>query len=155
LTPNKDWKARSIKQLRRSPKGREAVQGLRSSIVVTNDLAVAIRTLGEELAAQQTRQDAPFFDVAVEGTPRDSIRSCAMTSIGLQARRCVMHSTMPRHGASRWRYNMTKVICSLRVRDDGKGVDSEVFTEGRSGHWGLQGMRERAKLLGGQIGSVE
>jgi signal transduction histidine kinase len=39
----------------------------------------------------------------------------------------------------------------LRVRDDGRGVDSDVFIEGRSGHWGLQGMRERAKLLGGQL----
>src|SRR5262249_25544478 len=51
--------------------GREAVQGLRSSTVVTNDLAVAIRTLGEELAGQQTSGDVPVFDVAVEGTPRD------------------------------------------------------------------------------------
>src|SRR5208337_4153162 len=32
--------------------GREAVQGLRSSTVVTNDLALAIQTLGEELAAK-------------------------------------------------------------------------------------------------------
>jgi signal transduction histidine kinase len=62
--------------------GREAIQGLRSSTVVTNDLAVAIQTLGDELGTQTTR-DAPLFDVAVEGTPRDLNRSCVMTSIGL------------------------------------------------------------------------
>jgi len=51
--------------------GREAVQGLRSSTVVTNDLALAIQTLGEELAAKQTPQNPPVFKVAVEGTTRD------------------------------------------------------------------------------------
>ena len=33
----------------------------------------------------------------------------------------------------------------LRVRDDGKGMGLEVLEEqGRVGHWGLVGMRERA-----------
>ena len=42
----------------------------------------------------------------------------------------------------------------LRVRDDGRGVDSQVFNnQGRPGHWGLRGMRERAKLVGG-CGSI-
>jgi len=41
--------------------GRDAVQGLRSSTVVTNDLARAISTLGEELAAAQTARIAPSF----------------------------------------------------------------------------------------------
>jgi nitrate/nitrite-specific signal transduction histidine kinase len=40
----------------------------------------------------------------------------------------------------------------LRVRDDGNGIDPEVFQEGRrEGHWGLPGMRERATRLGGQL----
>ena len=40
----------------------------------------------------------------------------------------------------------------LRIRDDGKGIDSEVLEEqGRAGHWGLAGMRERAQLIGGQL----
>jgi signal transduction histidine kinase len=40
----------------------------------------------------------------------------------------------------------------LRVRDDGKGIDPEVLEEqGRAGHWGLAGMRERAELIGGQL----
>src|SRR5512133_1403988 len=40
-----------------------------------------------------------------------SIQSFAMTSIELQAKRFAMHSTTRRRGESRWRYNMTKVIC--------------------------------------------
>jgi ligand-binding sensor domain-containing protein len=53
--------------------GRDAVQGLRASTTVTNDLAVALSTLGDELAARQ--RDDPqahtaSLDVAIEGTPR-------------------------------------------------------------------------------------
>jgi signal transduction histidine kinase/ligand-binding sensor domain-containing protein len=37
---------------------------------------------------------------------------------------------------------------SLRVRDDGHGLPTEVLAAGgRPGHWGLRGMRERAALL--------
>ena len=40
----------------------------------------------------------------------------------------------------------------LRVRDDGKGIDLEFLNPGgRSGHFGLHGMRERAELLGGKL----
>jgi len=40
----------------------------------------------------------------------------------------------------------------LRVRDDGKGIEATFLTaEGRAGHFGLHGMRERAKLMGGKL----
>src|SRR5215469_8194626 len=131
--------------------GREAVQGLRSSTVVTNDLAVAIRTLGEELAGQQTSQDAPLFDVAVEGTPCDlnPILRDDVYRIAGEALRNAFHHAQARRIEVEIQYDKNHL--RLRVRDDGRGVDSAVFTEGRSGHWGLQGMRERAKLLGGQL----
>jgi len=38
----------------------------------------------------------------------------------------------------------------LRVRDDGKGIDPKALeVRKRSGHWGLHGMHERARLVGG------
>jgi nitrate/nitrite-specific signal transduction histidine kinase len=37
------------------------------------------------------------------------------------------------------------------VRDDGVGIDDETLHGGRSGHWGLSGMRERARKLGAQL----
>ena len=38
----------------------------------------------------------------------------------------------------------------LRIRDDGKGIDPVVLGQEQiAGHWGLRGMRERAKLIGG------
>jgi hypothetical protein len=48
--------------------GRDAVQVLRSSTVETNDLAVAIRAIGEELSADGTDRNAAVFQVVVEGT---------------------------------------------------------------------------------------
>src|SRR5262249_24994983 len=54
--------------------GRNAVQNLRSATVAADDLAVAIASLGKELAttqpANQTATTA-MVDVTVEGTPRD------------------------------------------------------------------------------------
>ena len=47
--------------------GRDAVQGLRASTVERNDLAVAIRTLGDELATRRDAHRPPTFSVAVEG----------------------------------------------------------------------------------------
>jgi nitrate/nitrite-specific signal transduction histidine kinase len=40
----------------------------------------------------------------------------------------------------------------LRVRDDGKGIDSEVLAaQGIEGHYGLRGMPERAAVIGGTL----
>jgi nitrate/nitrite-specific signal transduction histidine kinase len=38
------------------------------------------------------------------------------------------------------------------VRDDGKGIDPNLLAgDGRAGHFGLRGMRERAKRVGGKL----
>jgi nitrate/nitrite-specific signal transduction histidine kinase len=40
----------------------------------------------------------------------------------------------------------------LRVRDNGKGIDPEIpGGDGRVGHYGLPGMRERTELIGGKL----
>jgi len=39
----------------------------------------------------------------------------------------------------------------VRVRDDGAGMDASLRREGRGGHFGLPGMRERARSIGGQL----
>ena len=46
-------------------------------------------------------------------------------------------------------YNATSF--RLRVRDDGKGIDPAILAEGRTGHYGVPGMRERAKRIGGKL----
>jgi nitrate/nitrite-specific signal transduction histidine kinase len=39
----------------------------------------------------------------------------------------------------------------LRIRDDGKGIDTKHLSAGRARHWGLAGMRERAAQIGAQL----
>jgi signal transduction histidine kinase len=40
----------------------------------------------------------------------------------------------------------------LQVRDDGTGIDPSVLSgDGREGHYGLHGMHERAKIVGGKL----
>jgi signal transduction histidine kinase len=41
-------------------------------------------------------------------------------------------------------------VC-LRIRDDGKGIDPVILNGGKTGHWGLSGMRERAEKVGAQL----
>jgi len=40
---------------------------------------------------------------------------------------------------------------SMRVSDDGCGIEPEIVQSGRQGHWGLSGMRERAMRIGAQL----
>jgi signal transduction histidine kinase len=40
---------------------------------------------------------------------------------------------------------------TLRVRDNGIGIDPQVLDRGRAGHFGLQGMRERTARIGGKF----
>ena len=39
----------------------------------------------------------------------------------------------------------------LTIRDDGRGFDPATADGPKDGHFGLQGMRERIKRLGGQL----
>ncbi|HEX7809059.1 MAG TPA: ATP-binding protein, partial [Thermoanaerobaculia bacterium] len=40
---------------------------------------------------------------------------------------------------------------TMRVRDDGRGIDPDVLHAGREGHWGLIGIRERAERIGARL----
>ena len=131
--------------------GRDAVQGLRSSTVVTNDLALAINTLGEELAGGETNPNAAEFHVGVEGTPRDLhpiLRDEVYRIAGEAMRNAFKHAQAQRIEVE-IRYDERQF--RLRVRDDGKGIDSKLNDDERPGHYGMRGMRERAKLLGGKL----
>lgn len=39
----------------------------------------------------------------------------------------------------------------MRIHDNGRGIADEVVEAGRPGHFGLRGMRERAKHIGGTL----
>ena len=132
--------------------GRDAVQGLRTSTIETSDLAVAIRTIGAELATDANNHDSVEFSVQVEGTPRDLrpiLRDEVYRVAGEALRNAFKHAEA-RQIEVEIHYDERQL--RLRIRDDGKGVDPEVLRgDGRAGHFGLHGMRERAKLVGGNL----
>jgi signal transduction histidine kinase len=132
--------------------GRDAVRDLRSSTVETNDLAVAIRAVGEELSTGGTRQNAAVFQVEVEGTPRNlhPILRDEVYRIAAEALRNAFRHAQARQIEVELRYDETQF--RLRIRDDGKGIDPKVLGgDGHAGHYGLPGMRERAKLIGSKL----
>jgi len=132
--------------------GRDAVQGLRSSAVETNDLARAIGSLGEELSGHETHSNRVETFVEVEGPPRDVhpiLRDEIYRIAGEALRNAFRHAQARRIEVAIW-YGERQF--RLRVRDDGKGIDPRLLDgQGRPGHWGLTGMRERAELIGGEL----
>ncbi|MGO9255116.1 MAG: sensor histidine kinase [Bryobacteraceae bacterium] len=132
--------------------GRDALQGLRSSRVISNDLARAIGTLGEELAADQTGRNSSDFRVQVEGTPRNLaplVWGEVYRVAGEALRNAFRHAHAGRIEVD-IRYDQRQL--RLRVRDDGKGIDPKVIEAGgRAGHHGLPGMHERAHMAGGKL----
>ena len=132
--------------------GRDAVQGLRMSTVENNDLAVAIRTIGQELVSAQTNERGPNFRVVVEGISRNlhPVLRDEVYRLATEALRNAFRHAAALNVEVEIRYD--EKYFRLRVRDDGKGIDPDVFRkEGREGHYGLNGMRERATLVGGKL----
>ena len=132
--------------------GRDAVQGLRTSSAQGNDLAAAIQTLGRELAAQGTEHSGVRLRVEVEGAPqtlRPLVRDEIYRIAGEALRNAVHHARATQIEVD-LRYDDRQL--RLRVRDDGKGIDPQfLHKEGRAGHYGIAGMRERTKLMGGAL----
>jgi signal transduction histidine kinase len=129
--------------------GRDAVHGLRSAGLVAVELAESIGNLARELLGQPSSGGLPEFQIQVEGSPkelnpvvRDEVYRLAAEAL----RNAIRHA-----GAKRIeveiRYDAEEL--KLRVRDDGRGIDAGVLDKGHApGHWGLGGMRERARLIG-------
>jgi len=132
--------------------GREAIQNLRSSTSATNELAEALTALGEELAATGDGGTVPpTFRVSIEGLPRD-LHPILRDDIYRIAREALRNAF--RHAdASKIEADITygNRVLRLRIRDDGKGIDSKLLDAGRDQHWGLPGMRERAQEIGAQL----
>jgi signal transduction histidine kinase/ligand-binding sensor domain-containing protein len=130
---------------------RDEVQGLRESTIQTNDLAMAISTLGEELLTDVSNH-RPEFRVAVEGESRNlhPILRDEVYKIAAEALRNAFRHAQARRIEVEIRYDTEQF--RLRMRDDGKGMNPEVLTaQGKEGHYGLPGMRERATIMGAKL----
>jgi signal transduction histidine kinase/ligand-binding sensor domain-containing protein len=133
--------------------GRDAITDIRASTTASHDLTKSITALmtnfGEELS--EGKGASVPFQVLVEGTPRivrpniqSDIYRIAQESLGNAFRHA-----QAQHIETEITYGES---LRLRFRDDGIGIDSSVIENGgRPGHWGLPGIRERAKQIGAQL----
>jgi signal transduction histidine kinase len=105
---------------------------------------------GKDLAQYQSDQGIAFT-IAVEGTaqPLDPIVRDEIYQIGREA---VVNAFRHSQGSKiEVEITFSQANMRLRVRDNGIGTDQETLDRGRPGHWGLSGMRERARKLGAQL----
>jgi signal transduction histidine kinase/ligand-binding sensor domain-containing protein len=127
--------------------GRNAVYDLRSSPVTATDLAQALRMLGDEL----TTPDAAAFRLVVEGPVRDmpEIIRDELYRITREALRNAFSHARAQQIEVELIY--AEGLLRVRVRDDGAGIAPAILEEGRPGHYGLPGMRERARTIGAKL----
>lgn len=127
--------------------GRDAVRGLRSTAVNTDNLETSFTEVGKQLATHGPRD----YRVIVEGTQRE-LRPIIRDEVYRIGREAVANAF--RHSqASKIEVELEYSSRYLRVlvRDDGAGIDPQVLKSGRDGHWGLAGMRERAESIGARL----
>jgi signal transduction histidine kinase len=126
--------------------GRTALNSLRTSTTQGNDLAEALQRATEEdvvhgsitvtfSAVGDAREMHPIV--------RDEIYRIAYEAI----RNAFTHSEATRlEVALSYTHDLT-----VRVSDNGRGIDPAILVKGKDGHFGLQGMHERADRIGAKL----
>ena len=130
--------------------GRDAVHELRSGALSTVDLGQALTSFANELLGGSIQEKTPKLQVEVEGAPRplNPMVRDELYRAGAEAIRNAIRHANAHQIEVEIRYDEQHL--RLRIRDDGKGIDPAMLaTDHKPGHWGLRGMRERAKLIGG------
>jgi signal transduction histidine kinase/ligand-binding sensor domain-containing protein len=128
--------------------GRQVMLDLRAESSKTMTLADALAAAGGDLETTHSCD----FRVTLTGDQRD-----LLPLVFEELRRFGQEAL-----TNAFRHSQAKLIeveitygrneLSVRVRDDGIGIDAEVLDPGfRRGHWGLPGMRERAAKIGGRM----
>lgn len=130
--------------------GRDAVHEMRSSEAAT-ELSAAIHAFAEGLANAQPGKGSPAIGVRVEGPPQplNPVLYGEVYRIAVEALRNAFQHAQAHRIEVEIIYGERQLV--LRVRDDGKGVDADILGHGLAGHFGLPGMRERAKFIGGSL----
>lgn len=131
--------------------GRRVLSEFRELTLARDGLAEALVALGEEFAGSSP-DPKPRYEVLVEGKPmllepwiHDEVYRVTREAI----RNAFRHARATRIEAA-LAFGGSQL--SIRIRDDGVGIDAQVLALGRrQNHWGLLGMRERAVTFGGAL----
>ena len=132
---------RSREDLRRS------IWNLRATSLEKNTLAEAL----QEIAADRSAGLAVDIVVASEGEQR-ALTDLVAGNLLLLAQECITNALKHAQPVRiELRLIFSAHAVTLVIRDDGIGFDPATVEGPREGHFGLQGMRERMKRLGGRI----
>jgi len=127
--------------------GRCAVQGLRSPHEHRASLGEAFASVPNDLGFSS----AIGFRVVVHGRERE-LRAGLREEVYRIGREAIVNAC--RHSQAteiemEVEYRPTEL--RITVRDNGCGIAPQQLQWGRKGHWGLQGMRERAERIGARL----
>jgi signal transduction histidine kinase len=124
--------------------GRDRVTNLRSTAAPAIDLPTVVERAGEEFARDYPAQ----FQMTVNGAPRalHPVVRDEVYAIVREALANAFRHAQASHIEVEIVYDRREL--RLHVRDDGRGIDSTILAAGgRRDHWGLIGMRERARQI--------
>jgi len=147
-SPAKPFLGRALELMGRVvEEGRNAVQGLRLSSRASPDLEEAFSRVRQEFPVHSQVE----FRIIVDGTPR-SLRPLILDEVYLIGHEALSNAFRHSHAREielelEYGSNDLRIL----VRDNGSGIDPQVVTSGRDGHWGLSVMRERARRIGGTL----
>jgi signal transduction histidine kinase len=136
--------------------GRDAVQELRNRRSSGMSLVEVLTAMTRELEADNASTTIDGYPtqvrIMVEGTPRN-VHPTVQANLLSIAREALLNAF--RHARAKsveLDIDYSRRMLRLRVRDDGVGLDSKLQIDGRrTGHYGLPGMRERARTIGGKF----
>jgi signal transduction histidine kinase/ligand-binding sensor domain-containing protein len=132
--------------------GRDTLDELRSAGSTSIDLDQAISNFARELLSGSATETVPEVHVQVEGTPlpmNPIVRDEVYRIVTEAVRNAIMHADAGRIDVE-IRYDEHRL--RVRIGDDGTGIDPAILDrDQKPGHWGLRGLRERAKLVGGTL----
>jgi ligand-binding sensor domain-containing protein/signal transduction histidine kinase len=126
--------------------GRAALNSLRASTTDKNDLAEAFRRALDECGKASRNETS--FSVTGESREMHPVVRDEIYRIGYEAIRNACTHSGGEHFDVRLKYGPE---LTLSVSDDGAGIDPEVVENGKEGHFGLRGMRERAERIGSEL----
>jgi signal transduction histidine kinase len=126
--------------------GRAALNSLRTSTTQRNDLAQAFQRATETCLIRGSM--AVTFSVVGDARDLHPIVRDEVYRIGYEA----IRNACMRSGASRLEVELRYAQdLAVRVSDNGIGIAPGVADNGKDGHFGLQGMRERAARIGAKL----
>jgi signal transduction histidine kinase len=134
------WLGRAVEE------GRAALNSLRSSATETNDLADGLRRATEECRMFSTM--AASFSVDGDARDMHPVVRDEVYRIGYEAIRnaCTHSKARQLHVGLKYGQDL-----AISVGDNGVGIPEPIINGSTDGHYGLQGMRERAVRLGGKL----